>query len=186
MNTLVNTAPKNKTISLALHRDLSSGRWYVDQLDVRTDAMRSTTHFLENTSVDQAFSPMFLEQLKLYFPPNLNQTVRSLSTEVIRLEAVALAGVRVLAQSAAMGVQRVIIRFNRVIGRIYDILSDRHRPDQGYVDQIGNSETGALPDPSRSQTAGLEGAFSEPSFGSTRDEEELTLMKDLRGPPKQS
>ena len=134
MSNLVTPPTLEKTVNLALHRDLASGRWFIDQLEVRTNGMRSMTQFSGKKAIEDAFSPEFLDLLRPYFPTLLSQQVRSVSGEVMRLSAVVLADLRVLSQAATNGIQRVIVRFCRVAGLIYDILTSDHRPDQGMLE----------------------------------------------------
>jgi len=99
--------------------------------------------------------------------------------------------VRVLAQSAANGVQRVIIRFNRVLGRIYAILIDSYRPDESQSDQLATN--GGINLPKENQIAlqidqfnGSEEASSQPFLSVVPADAELARVRALREPPTQS
>lgn len=118
-----------KKVNLALHRDLSTGKWYLDQIEVSSSSIRSVTKFTKRTEIKSAFSEEFLQSLRPYLPSSLRQQVRSISGVVISLRDVYLEDLRVLCQSPINGIQRVIVRFNNVLGQIFQVLTVHHRPD---------------------------------------------------------
>ena len=122
-------AANDRTLTITLHRDLESGQWLVDQVETRYGPVRNNIRFSIPMNAQDTFSPEFLDQLVTHLPGNLNQQVFTISGPAIVTKTLVTEGMRVLAQTAKHGMQRVIVRFNRVVGRVYDFLTTELRPD---------------------------------------------------------
>mgnify|MGYP006902785317 CR=1 FL=1 len=132
-------------MTISLHRDLDTGIWLADQIETRVGGICNTTRFTRQIDISEAFCDRFLSALLDLLPKTLDQQVYSLTGEVIRLASFTAHNARVLTQSAHHGIQRVIIRFTRVLGRVFEFLAPSHRPDVATVslpqDEIPNDQT---------------------------------------------
>ncbi|MEL6522269.1 MAG: hypothetical protein AAFQ66_14980 [Pseudomonadota bacterium] len=119
----------NRVLSMTLFRDLSTGVWYVEQVELRYGTVRNALRFSELTPIGDALSDDFVEQLRNHLPANLNQQIISVSGEAVSVREFIAMDMRILSQTALHGIQRVIVRFNRVLGRVFDFLIPEKRPD---------------------------------------------------------
>lgn len=139
------TIDQTKTMSLTLCRDVVSGRWFVEQIQTRFGVVRHTISFAGDLQLEQAFSPEFAEKLAAHLPKGLSQTVIAMSGPVLQTATYSIEGLRVLAQSAIHGVQRVVVRIKHMTGQILHVLAQEHRPDSMAPPQIAEPEGAALP-----------------------------------------
>lgn len=132
------TTQHDRKISMSLHRDLRCGQWFLDQIETRYGPVRNTIRFSQEMQFEHTFTGHFVSQLQGYLPATLNQQVISISGPAITLPDLVMNDLRVLSQAAMDGVQRVILRFNSVVGRVFDFLIPVYRPDMlaGVADAL--------------------------------------------------
>lgn len=119
----------HRMLSMSLHRDLTTGVWYLDQAELRYGEVRNLMRFAEALPIEDALSPEFHTRLREFLPATLSQQVISVSGVAIATDDFAARDMRVLTQSALHSIQRVIVRFNQVIGRVYAFLVPHLAPD---------------------------------------------------------
>ena len=131
---------KIPSLSIALHRELHTGQWYVACVDYDTSLMKNKTRFKAPMPIEQVFTRSFLDQIDGYLPTRATPNVLSDSDRDLTLGGLQLSGIRVVAQKAIDGLQSVVIRFREVIGLIHELYDPSLRLDRPGKDKISFAE----------------------------------------------
>lgn len=124
----MNAVTTGATVSIAMHRDLSTGEWFVESVNYRFGQIRNVTTFAAPMPLFSAFTADFFAFLQDHLPRNANPQVVSLSDCTVQVGKLVLSGLRMMAQKVSCGRQKVIIRFQEVFGAIHHFFAERHRP----------------------------------------------------------
>lgn len=148
-------ARKSPSLSIALHRELHTGQWYVACVDYDSPLMKNKTRFKAPMPIEQAFTTSFLQQIDHYLPTRATPNVLTDSSKNMAIGGLELSGIRVVAQKAIDGLQSVVIRFREVFGLIHELYAPAFRLDAAQDEPvaIGKQDVaaGSLPEPSASR-----------------------------------
>ncbi|WP_168797993.1 hypothetical protein [Pacificoceanicola onchidii] len=127
-------AGKEKVVAMSLCRDIASGVWHIDHIELRFGPVRNNTRFSEAITIDEALNQDMRSLLKQFLPISLSQKIISLIGPFRLGPQTHADGVRVSLQSARNGVQRAIVWFQKVSGRVFGLFSRSFHPDAlGHV-----------------------------------------------------
>lgn len=120
---------KVPSLSIALHRELHTGQWYVACVDYDSHLLKNKTRFKAPMPIEQVFTSSFLQQIDHYLPTRATPNVLTDSSKNMELGGLELSGIRVVAQKAIDGLQSVVIRFREVFGLIHELYAPAFRLD---------------------------------------------------------
>ncbi|WP_074254536.1 hypothetical protein [Vannielia litorea] len=117
-------------IAISLFRDTTTNQWFVERVEFNLGATRTRTSFTVPQPLGQAFTAEFLEQLQPLLPTSHDRGLLADSQAHVAIAHLSLAGIRVAAQAAFDGIQKVWVRFQRAFGSVQAMLLPRHRTEQ--------------------------------------------------------
>ncbi|MBY6048356.1 hypothetical protein [Vannielia litorea] len=139
-------AENSSQIALSIFRDTTTNQWFVDRVEFNLGATRTKTSFAVPQPVEQAFTPAFLEQLKLHLPASHDRGLIADADVHVPIAHLSLVGIRVAAQTAIDGIQKVWVRFMRAFGSVQALLLPRHRTEHAAENALHSVAAMALLD----------------------------------------
>lgn len=122
------------SLAISMRRDLNSGNWFVNRIEVNRRHIKTQTRFSAPMPLADVFHPIFADYLRVYMPTRLDPHVHSVTEQGFPELGIFCAELRVITQRALAGLQAATVRIADVTGAIPGLYSPHLHPpsDQPY------------------------------------------------------
>ncbi|EPX75895.1 hypothetical protein [Salipiger mucosus] len=114
-------------VEIGLSRDELTGQWLAEKLVFDIGELRNRVSFARRLPMERAFTAPFITGLMRFLPEKAERLVHVDSDAMIELPHLMLSGIRVVAHSVVMGMQKVTVRFRRAVGALQSFLRPEHQ-----------------------------------------------------------
>ncbi|MDF0601874.1 hypothetical protein P1J78_14100 [Psychromarinibacter sp. C21-152] len=131
-------------LSISLTRDMETGAWFADRIELDLGDARNVTSFSRPTPIASVFSAEFIEELTPFLPDSAEATMLVDSNAVLETPRLVLGSIRVAAHQPMHGIQHVVIRFRKALGLAQSVLRPKHRLESATLTALEQSAGEAL------------------------------------------
>ena len=130
------TSENSNQLAICMYRDTQTNQWFVERVEFNLPGSRTRTTFNVPQPLRQAFSDEFVAELTPLLPSSHDRGLLADGQINIALSHLSLIGVRVAAQAAFNGIQKVWVRFQRAFGAVQDLLQPQHCTERATVNGL--------------------------------------------------